>query len=271
MTLKGNLKDFSFIQLLHLINLAKKSGALYVERAGESSRAVFRDGKLAYFETSVEKYGLLKILAGKKLITNRQQTLLNTNLKDRTDREAGIYLENAGYTTLDQVQDVLKGDAAEKFKELFNWTEGSFRFESGELTPEEKIPVQMELENLIVEGSRQVHEIEELMAEIPSLEMALKFAERPGTDLRNISLDATEWKVITFINPKNTIQQIAQATHLDEIEIRRVVYTLLQAGLVELIRPGGVPVPLPGQIVPIKNKEEHRSIVKRLIERIRSI
>ena len=129
----------------------------------------------------------------------------------------------------------------------------------------------MELENLIVEGSRQVHEIEELMAEIPSLEMALKFAERPGTDLRNISLDATEWKVITFINPKNTIQQIAQATHLDEIEIRRVVYTLLQAGLVELIRPGGVPVPLPGQIVPIKNKEEHRSIVKRLIERIRSI
>lgn len=129
----------------------------------------------------------------------------------------------------------------------------------------------MELENLIVEGSRQVHEIEELMAEIPSLEMALKFAERPGTDLRNISLDATEWKVITFINPKNTIQQIAQATHLDEIEIRRVVYTLLQAGLVELIRPGGVPVPLPGKIVPIKNKEEHRSIVKRLIERIRSI
>ena len=35
MTLKGNLKDFSFIQLLHLINLAKKSGALYVERADE--------------------------------------------------------------------------------------------------------------------------------------------------------------------------------------------------------------------------------------------
>jgi len=31
MAIKGNLQDFSITQLLNLINLAKKTGALYVE------------------------------------------------------------------------------------------------------------------------------------------------------------------------------------------------------------------------------------------------
>ena len=77
--------------------------------------------------------------------------------------------------------------------------------------------------------------------------------------------------MISYVNPRNTIQQIATATKLDEIEIRRVVFTLLQAGLVEIIRPGGVPLAIPGKNLPVRNPEENRSLVKRLIDRIRSI
>jgi hypothetical protein len=58
---------------------------------------------------------------------------------------------------------------------------------------------------------------------------------------------------------------------MNEIEIRRVVYALLQAGLVELVRPDGVPVAMPGkQILPFDYKGQ-RGLVNRLIERIRSI
>ncbi len=127
------------------------------------------------------------------------------------------------------------------------------------------------MENLIVEGARELRELEELRAEIPSLEMALKFTERPGTDISKVNLNATEWRVISYINPKNSIQQIANTVKLDEFEIRRVVYTLLQAGLVEIVRPDGLPVAIPGTSLPVKNPEANRSLVKRLIDRIRSI
>jgi len=50
-----------------------------------------------------------------------------------------------------------------------------------------------------------------------------------------------------------------------------VVYTLLQAGLVEIVRPDGLPVAIPGASLPVKNPEANRSLVKRLIDRIRSI
>jgi hypothetical protein len=104
--------------------------------------------------------------------------------------------------------------------------------------------------------------------------MALKFADRPGTNIRNINLSVEEWRVVSYINPKNSIKQISRATKMNDLEIRRVVYGLLQAGLVELIRPEGAkpkikqPTGLPPEQY---SKEEQRSLINRLIDRIRSI
>jgi hypothetical protein len=127
------------------------------------------------------------------------------------------------------------------------------------------------LENLIIESSRQLREWEHLQEEIPSLDMSLKFTDRPGTNLRNINLSVEEWRVVRYVNPKNTMRQIAHACRMNDIEIRRVVYALLQAGLVEITRPGGPPPAMVSRAFPVAKKEEQRSLVNRLIARIRSI
>lgn len=271
MTLKGNLREFSFIQLLNLINLAKKSGALYIERPGDTSRVIFREGKLAYAEAGAEKDSLIDVLAKARLITQAQTILLNERLVSTNEKAAGIYLICAGYASQEQIYAVLEEKYSETMRRFFAWEDGFFNFEAGELTPEGRIPVNMNLENLIVEGARMLQELEELSSEIPSLEMALKFTDRPGTEINNFNLSVEEWRVINYINPKNTMQQIATAVKMGDLEIRRVVYTLLQAGLVELVRPGGLPLRLPGKMFPTQNPEEQKSLVNRLIHRIRSI
>jgi len=271
MALKGNLKDFSFLQLLNLINLANKTGTLHLEKPGTSTRSVFHNGKLAFVEINNEKQSLLKTLADDQVISPTQLRLLAEKLAGQLETEQGIYLVNAGYSSMEQILTSLEKKYTEKFRHLFSWLEGSFHFEAGETAPEDRIPVRINLENLIVEGARELRELEELRSEIPSLEMTLKFTERPGTDISKVNLNATEWRVISYINPKNSIQQIASTVKLDEFEIRRVVYTLLQAGLVEIVRPAGLPVAIPGAALPVKNPEANRSLVKRLIDRIRSI
>ena len=105
--------------------------------------------------------------------------------------------------------------------------------------------------------------------------MALKFAERPGANIRNFNLSVEEWRVVSYINPKNSIRQIARTTKMSDLEIRRIVYGLLQAGLVELIRPEGMIAlaqPLPA--CPRRRSptcDEQKSLINRLITRIRSI
>jgi hypothetical protein len=117
--------------------------------------------------------------------------------------------------------------------------------------------------------------LEQLKDEIPSLDMALKFSDRPGTNIRNVNLSVEEWRVVSYINPKNSMRQIARATKLNDLEIRKIVYGLIQAGLVEIIRPVGAPRPAPRTPPrvppPQETKEEQKSLINRLIQRIRSL
>ena len=59
---------------------------------------------------------------------------------------------------------------------------------------------------------------------------------------------------------------------MNDLEIRRIVYGLLQAGLVEVVRAEGAPPPVPtARVFPTDDKEEQKSLVNRLINRIRSL
>ena len=72
MALKGNLRDFSFIQLLNLINLAKKTGTLIIDAPEQSARLAFRDGRLAFAIIGTEEIRLVDVLYQTQKITSGQ-------------------------------------------------------------------------------------------------------------------------------------------------------------------------------------------------------
>lgn len=272
MALRGNLRDFSITQLLNLINLARKTGTLLIEGPVERAQVVFREGKLAHARIGKDDPDLAAILQRNRKITSSQAHIIRERTQHMTDKEVGLLLINAGYLTQKDIIESVQSYNADLVRRLFTWVEGGFRFDQEMHPPNGKIPVRMDLENLIIESSRQMREWEHLQAEIPSLDMALKFTDRPGTNLRNINLSVEEWRVVRYVNPKNTMRQIAHASRMNDMEIRRVVYALLQAGLVEITRPGGPPPPsMVTRSLPVAKKEEQRSLVTRLINRIRSI
>ena len=133
-----------------------------------------------------------------------------------SDKELGLLLINAGYVSRDDILLNLQGYFTDMIRRLFTWVEGVFRFEAEMLPPDDRINVRLDLENIIIEGSRQLRELEQLQDEIPSLDMALKFTERP---LTNVNLSVDEWKVVKFVDPKNTMRQIAKTNKLTEVEV----------------------------------------------------
>ena len=276
MALKGNLNDFSLTQLLNLISLANKTGTLVVEGQSEAARVFFRDGKLAYAQFGQEDNSLVGILHNTNRISAAQYRGIKEKAKGLSDKELGLMLINANYFSQQDIFSSLQIYFTGVLNRLFTWMEGFFHFESNLTPSDDRIMVKVSLENIILEGTRRLKEWEYLQDEIPSLEMALKFVDRPGTNLRNINLSKEEWKVISFVNPKNTMRQIAKALHLSDLEIRRMSYSLLQAGLVEIVRPAGGLQPIPGPVkLPVNptpvNKEERKSLIHRIISRIRSL
>ena len=272
MALRGNLRDFTITQLLNLINLARKTGTLVVEGPNETAKLSFREGKLAYAQIGKEDSRLALILHKANKLSVSQFKAIQQRANHIPDKELGLLLINAGYLSQEDILTNLQQYFTDIVQRLFTWVEGFFHFDNDLLPPEDRISVRVDLENLIIEGSRQLHEWEQLQDEIPSLDMALKFTERPGTNLRNVNLSVEEWRVVSFINPRNTIKQIATATKMNDLEIRRIVYGLLQAGLVEICRQDGAPPPVSKvRVFPTEDKEEQKSLVNRLITRIRSL
>ena len=269
MALKGNLKDFNVTQLFNLINLARKTGSLTVEERGRRAEVCFKEGKLVYASMNGQDDGLMGVLEKAGKISPEQSRVIRARSKTNADKELGLLLINAGYVTQDDIVRSVRSHTLDVVYLLFTWSDGSFRFEPNKLPAEGAITVPIKLENIIMEGSRRVKEYETLQSELPDLDMALRFTERPDARIRDINLTVEEWRVISFINPRNTIRQIAKANSIGDFQIRRIVYGLLSAGLVELIIPEGpMKVPAASEAAsaspPVK-----RSLILRLIDKVK--
>jgi hypothetical protein len=271
MALQGNLRDFPFAQLLNLVNLARKTGMLEISHRGETSHVYFRDGRLASALSTAQDSSLASVLYQNQRISPNLFRAIKSKGGAIWDKELGLQLINAGFVSRETILNSLQQHNVSIIRNLFTWQEGAFRFIPNEPPPEDKISLNLDLENLIMEGSRHIQEMELLMDEIPNLDVSLKFSDRPESNLRKVNLTVEEWKVVSFVNPKNTIRQIAQATSMDDLQIRRVVYGLLQAGLVEVLKASQLRPPSIPQFLPNQSKDEQRSLVNRLINRIRGL
>lgn len=271
MALKGSLKDFYFTQILNIVHLAQKTGHLGVESPGGAGSVYFREGRLAYARLDGQEDSLPVILLSNGKISKGRFRLLQDRSDGMPDIELGLVMVNANLVSQEDILSSCQAHYATVLRHMFTWTEGTFHFEPDVDPPTGCITVRMDMENLIMEGSRQLQELESLLDEIPSLQMSLRFTAQPGSILRRLNLSADEWKVVRYIDQAGSLEEIARLAQLDDMQIRRAAYSLVQAGLVEIERPAGAPIPPVGPILPGKGEKETVSLLNRLIERIRAI
>jgi hypothetical protein len=296
MALKGNLADFSTTQILNLINLARKTGTLHLyepvvtnetitDGAGNKKPKViagnervnvsFKEGRLILAAMGDQDGNLANVLHKAGKLNTEQARVIRERGSRYSDKALALMLINANYVTQADVVRSIQQHTLDIVYDIMTWNKEPFVFQEGANPPPDRITVPIDLKNVIIEGTRRAREIKPLEEELPNLDMALRFPEAPGDKFRGIHLGVDEWRVVSFINPKNSIRQIAKACNMTDTEIRRVVYGLLQAGLVELVKPPSMQVPkgvaagasarrrqLPASTV-------KRSVVERLIAKIK--
>jgi hypothetical protein len=273
MALKGNLRDFSTTQLFNLIHLARKTGCLRIRGDAGQAYIFFQEGKLVHAEYSGRDGRLASVLSRAGRLGPGARNVPSST----TDKELALLLISAGYVDQRDILRSVRDNIRDLAFGVFTWTDGYFHFEPDERPSDGVITVPIDLENIILEGSRRVKEWELLQDELPDLQMALKFTDRPRAELRNISLTVEEWRIISYINPKNSIGRVARRIGMDDFQIRRIVYGLIQAGLVELVEPEGLVRPTPQPPSPGTEKlmgrppAVKRSVIRRLIDRIRQL
>lgn len=261
MALRGTLNIFSLAQLLNLIRLATKTGTLYIYEPIETGKTLilgdgitevpevasgaeigafyFKEGKLLYARVREKSDTLTDILRHAGHLNEVQAKVIQERGAHHSDKALALLLISSEYLSKenlirsiqDYVVNCVFNIAARESNQPFEFTETVNVFG-------DKIMVPIELGAIIVKINNFRENTKKLEERIPNLDLNLKFVESPSEKFRDVQLSTTEWRVVSFINPKNSIKQIAKACRLNDFEIRQAVATLLDAGLIEL---GGLP------------------------------
>lgn len=147
-------------------------------------------------------------------------------LLESADSQGEIYLREG------QIVHARTGDLTgeEAVYELAIWKEGDFVFTPGEET--EAKTIQKSNTNLLMEAARRIDEWQVLSKRIPSTRMVPVFTHQSTTT--SVSLTPQEWSLISRIDERRTIEEIAVALGTSPFEVCKTIYGLITSGLVDL-------------------------------------
>jgi hypothetical protein len=140
-----------------------------------------------------------------------------------------------------QLEDVQGEDAVYA---LAIWNKGDFLFEAG--VSSEVRTITKSNTNLLMEAARRLDEWRVLQKKIPSVEMVPEFVILEGRE-GQINLNTGEWLILSKIDARRSVKQIAVACKLSVFEAAKMLYGLVATGLIRLKEPaaGGGTGPQP--------------------------
>lgn len=272
MALVGNLRDFSLADFLYLVDRGYKTGRLTLKRADDAATLYFEKGKLVYATQYSRDERLGEMLVRTSRITVEQRDHgLRLQQGPYAGKPLGAVLVELGYVSEEELKRHVRTQIEETVYRLFTWPDGEFRFDAGVLVAPEDVMITIHLgvENIIMEGVRRIDEWSRIRDRIPHSDMVVKFVDQPSERAKGVNLTPDEWRVFARINGKDTILSIAERTGLGEFEVCRITYGFMSAGLVELVKER--PTSLPGVSAPAAAERPKRSLITRIIERIRGL
>lgn len=233
MLLQGNLKEFSLPNVLQLVKMSAKTGALNLNREDESGKVFFKGG-LVYFafcQPSTMPLGERLVKAGH--ITSKQlQQVLDEQSHSKKKGRIGQILLDHGYIDRATLEHAVQSQIEDATFNFFSWNEGDFAFEADEKVDDEDIVVEMNVEAVIMEGVRRLDEWELIFDELGSLERVphLRYndiLEEQG----GVRLTPDQWRVICWMDGRHDINTILKECGVDRFNGAKLIYDLYKSGL----------------------------------------
>lgn len=248
--LEGNLDRFGLPDLLSFLQMARLTAALVLERPGQESKVFLRDGQPVFATSTHDALRLGAMLVRQGKVRPEQVEAAIQRARSAGFR-IGQGLMQAGLVDEADLQRLLKVQVSEVIFELFEWREGIFTVYDQVPPPSTAVQLEVDLQNLIMEGVRRLDErgrVAELLPELDVVVEALVNHERVKSSL---SLTPEEWRILFLVDGRRTARDICRlAGEPDELATLSVLCRLLQANLVA-VGPAAPAGPAPTSLAPM--------------------
>jgi hypothetical protein len=242
MAIEGPLRELALSDVFQLLDLSRKTGVLTIRNDGRERPAVVRFDRGAVvgaelFENG-GRIGHLLLRAGK--VTEAEVEAARREQQARPGWPLGSILLDMGVVSAADLRRQLRFQIEEAVFDLVRWQDGYFRFEESSGPDGVALPVRMSTESLLMEAARRIDEWTTLEKHVPHMNAVPALLGGGGG--AKLDLDPDGWEVLAEIDGERSLKTIASEIGRSEFDIAKIIFTMVSAGLVEILSDSGSPV-----------------------------
>ena len=233
--LEGDLSHFEVADLLSLLKAGRRTGVLALERRDQESKLYFRAGDPVFAASTREELRLGRLLVrhGKLPGDVIDEAL---EWQHSNGGRLGSALLAAGILEEGELAALLKVQVSEVIFDAFSWADGVFSFWDRVSPPPNAVTLEMDLQNILVEGVRRLDVRERLSGAFPDLDMVVEAIANPERVKHAVTLTPEEWKIFFLVDGRRSLSEICRlAGNADEQNTLHVLYTLQRARFLTLV------------------------------------
>jgi|JI10StandDraft_1071094.scaffolds.fasta_scaffold32287_4 hypothetical protein len=222
--------------LFTFVNLGRRTGVTELTRPDQSTRVFFQKGNPVFATSDREGLRLGDLLLRMGKISRKDLDRVSARYRPGGPQIGQLFVAD-GLITFEELTSHLKVQISEVIFDLFNWNEGTFSFYDDVAPPPDAVTLQMDIQNLLMEGVRRLDERGRLAEVFPDLDAVMEVYGNRETLRDSLTLTPDEWRLLFLIDGRRTLREVCQlAGNPDDLGSLEVMKRLLTGNLIGFSR-----------------------------------
>lgn len=234
-TMRGDLKDKPFPELLAEIYRWRATGALLLRREKTKKIAYFKAGVPQFVKSNLLSECLGRVLVRERMISETDCAESLRRMK-ASSRQQGTVLIEMGCISPHNLVYALNLQLQTKLFDVFSWDSGEYQFSPKVSSPSETISLEMSTAAIIHEGVRRHYSEQKLRKAISDCDEHYPVAsDNPLYALQDVGLGEEEQALLRAMDGKKSIGTLRALKIIPGVEFDRLVYAMKCAQVIQLL------------------------------------
>jgi CheY-like chemotaxis protein len=231
--IQGNLASVPIVEVMQMLGLQRQTGRLVIADAGENIEVYFKNGAVVFASSYAGDSGdaVVEELLRKSCKIDENSLRHVLRIAEMTSRPIDSILDQEKLLTLRTFSDCLRRHTESAVYKVIAWKQGEFFFEKV-AGPSFANPIQLKVDDLLIEGARRADEWSLIQQKIPNFDIVFEPMIGNADELSTRGMSDTDMKVFSLINGRRTIQEIIDMLNLSEFDVGKSVFILLSVNLI---------------------------------------
>ncbi|PNX50494.1 MAG: hypothetical protein BV458_13105 [Thermoplasmata archaeon M9B2D] len=232
----GQISHVGMPDILQFVDGSKLSGKLSILSPSFYSEVYIENGMIVFATLSKKGYHKFVtdlILEDGKISKEELMKLLDVSKEKKLP--IGRVLVERGHITEDELMQYLRKLTEDSFYYMIEADSGNFYFESLPLPLHlSDIKYRIPMPGMLLDGLRRFDEKKVAAEQFSDDSIVLSRLISNAEEIESVELDERELSVFAHIDGKKTLRDIIEASRLDELEVKRICYSLQKVGLLKI-------------------------------------